>query len=124
MIYSNKVYDIGMVELAAVITFTLEGGLESSSLFWSHLCQLDQDGVDLFSRAHGSTLPYAPLPNSSPGTNSGITDSTSGLRLEAAGAGRFPIFSEFQLNTVREHESSFAVDSRDVTSQAKYKYEV
>ena len=56
MIYSNKAYDIGMVELAAVVTFTLEAFLKSSSLLRSHLAQLDQDGMYFLNRTHGSTI--------------------------------------------------------------------
>ena len=50
-----------MVELAAVVTFTLEAFLKSSSLLRSGL---DQDGMYFLSRTHGSTILC--LENSSP----------------------------------------------------------
>ena len=56
-----------MVELAAVVAFTDKVILKYSPLYWSMRC-IDEDGVDLFCSAHGSTIPrlktipYAPLP--------------------------------------------------------------
>ena len=56
MIYSNKAYDIGMVELAAVVTFTDKIVLKFFPLCWNIRC-VDEDGVYLFSSTRGSAIP-------------------------------------------------------------------
>ena len=92
-----------MVELAAVVTFMLEAFLRSSSLLWSHLGQLDQDGMYFLSHTHGptlKTLPYAPLPSSSPGSNSAAVKKFPIVTLISNGAGLAKITSPVATQTL------------------------